>query len=291
MNELDELIKKLIKEKGGSRKDYLNLLNSIAYHESGHTLDPTIKQIGGGPGRGKYQFEVGKNAGAITAAKRTKQYYEKNNIPVPKWLSSAVESDSLDATNLTSEQQDVLFLGNMRQHPKADFSKVWNGEETVSDFWANYHWAGADKDRSTRLKSFNSSLDEYKKTIPDVTNEVKQVKPTFELNDERSQSIKKIDNTEVDIPKFKPTPLFDYTKNKQLNSNQNTAAYGGELGLSTYSDKDLNHFNGGGTHEQNPLGGIPIGKDSQGTQNTVEAEETSFELKRGKFIFSHRLKL
>ena len=79
MNERDKLIQKLIEEKGGSYDDYLNLLNAVGYHESAHTLDPTIKQIGGGPGRGKYQFEEGTNAGGITAAKRTAKYYKDKN--------------------------------------------------------------------------------------------------------------------------------------------------------------------------------------------------------------------
>lgn len=163
MNELDRLIDNLIQEKGGSRKDYLNLLNSVAYHESAHTMDPTVKQQGGGPGRGKYQFEVGKNAGGITAAKRTKQYFKSKGMEVPEWLDTASKGKELDATTLDSSQQDILFLGNMRMHPKADFKKVWDGEESIQDFWANYHWAGSNQDRAKRLKSFNTSMQDYEK--------------------------------------------------------------------------------------------------------------------------------
>ena len=49
MSDKDKIINQLIKEKGGTRKEYLALLTSIGYHESQHTLDPSIKQKGGGP--------------------------------------------------------------------------------------------------------------------------------------------------------------------------------------------------------------------------------------------------
>ena len=46
----------------------------------------------------------------------------------------------------------------------------------------------------------------------------------------------------------------------------------------------LNEFNGGGTHEQNPLGGIPVGNG-----NSVESGET--ELTSENYVFSDRLTL
>lgn len=50
-------------------------------------------------------------------------------------------------------------------------------------------------------------------------------------------------------------------------------------------------YQGGGTHAQNPLGGIPIGKSVQGKQNSVEQGESSIKFPEGKYIFSNRLKL
>ena len=49
----------------------------------------------------------------------------------------------------------------------------------------------------------------------------------------------------------------------------------------------LNEFNEGGTHSQNPLGGIPIGQDNQGNPNLVEQGET----KKGDFVYSNRVVL
>jgi len=158
MKELEKIINYLIKEKGGTKEQYLDLLKKIGYHESAHTMDPTIKQIGGGPGRGIYQFEEGQNAGGITAARRTKQYLDSVGASIPKWLKEATSSDSLDATKLSTEQQGILFLGNMRKHPKADLGKLVNGEESIEDFWANYHWAGDPLDRKNRINSFKESI-------------------------------------------------------------------------------------------------------------------------------------
>lgn len=66
-----------------------------------------------------------------------------------------------------------------------------------------------------------------------------------------------------------------------LNSNQK--AYGGNLTNNNMNNKnDLTHINEGGSHEQNPLGGVPMGGN-----NTVEQGETI----QNDFVFSDRMKL
>lgn len=52
----------------------------------------------------------------------------------------------------------------------------------------------------------------------------------------------------------------------------------------------FSEFEGGGTHEQNPYGGIPQGMTAQGQQRSVEANESSFKFPEDKYIFSDRLK-
>lgn len=65
-------------------------------------------------------------------------------------------------------------------------------------------------------------------------------------------------------------------------SGVNLVAYGGEVGGKGYTE-----FNEGGSHEANPLGGIPISQKQDGTQNLVEEGET----KNGEYVFSDRLKM
>ncbi len=93
-----------------------------------------------------------------------------------------------------------------------------------------------------------------------------------------------------------------------LRSMANMASYGGNIiGLKR---KDMNYFaNGGytskgtdindvvsiktgGTHEENPLGGVPYGKDNQGKQNLVEQGEQIWTDTNGQeFVFSNRIEV
>ena len=117
-------------------------------------MDPSLKQFSGGPGRGLFQFEEGNHSGGITAAKRTKQYLEHLGEEIP------------DASKLNADQQKMLFLGNMRMHPRADFSKVWKGDESIEDFWANYHWAGPNSQERKKRRAFKESYKAFTEKNP-----------------------------------------------------------------------------------------------------------------------------
>lgn len=67
-----------------------------------------------------------------------------------------------------------------------------------------------------------------------------------------------------------------------------TYANGGKLPPSAYLNQS-NVFGEGGTHEQNPNGGIPQGMGANGRMNTVEQGEVSYTFEDGKYIFSNRL--
>lgn len=51
---------------------------------------------------------------------------------------------------------------------------------------------------------------------------------------------------------------------------------------------DLSEFNAGGTHEENPIGGIPQGKHPDGTPNSVEEGETKLTVGGQKYVFSNK---
>jgi hypothetical protein len=61
-------------------------------------------------------------------------------------------------------------------------------------------------------------------------------------------------------------------------------AMGGPMGGGSSQGEQLNQFNGGGTHEQNPQGGIPMG-------NGQSVEEGETELTSENYVFSDRLYL
>lgn len=66
----------------------------------------------------------------------------------------------------------------------------------------------------------------------------------------------------------------------------NYVAYGGHISNGTQFKDDLTFFNEGGTHNENPIGGVMIGMDPQGIPNMVEEGEVRWK----DYIFSNRLK-
>lgn len=71
------------------------------------------------------------------------------------------------------------------------------------------------------------------------------------------------------------------------NSLLNLAAYGGPLyNFSGNFSNGLTFINEGGLHSENPLGGVPMGVDNQGTPNLVEEGEVIWN----DYVFSNRLK-
>jgi hypothetical protein len=74
------------------------------------------------------------------------------------------------------------------------------------------------------------------------------------------------------------------------NSSNLPMAMGGNINPMTESPVgDFSHFATGGTHEENPYGGIPQGMSQDGKLRTVEAKESAFKFNEGKYIFSNRL--
>ena len=291
--DLQEILGLIMKTDGGSKEDYRDVLDKIAYHESKGVADQ--KQYDGGPGRGLYQFEEGKDQGGITAARRAANVYRDNKKPVPVWLQKALKGDSIDASTLSPSQQDVLFLGNMKGHPKASFKKVIDGDQKLVDFWANNHWAGEDKDREARTKSFSGSMNAYsgsktKKTVsekqePTWTNQ----QPNFQRADKLSMKPQ---------PNFqRPTVEQDSTFSNPANFQQvqpnrmNSIFAAGGMSQVQQQPNELNEFNEGGTHEQSPIRGIPMGANGKGGQNLVEEGETSKLINGNTYIFSHRNKI
>lgn len=78
---------------------------------------------------------------------------------------------------------------------------------------------------------------------------------------------------------------------KRANFARNSAkwnAFGGDLNTygGTYNG-GLEYIDNGGTHEQNPFNGVPMGTDRNGTPNLVEEGETIWN----DYVFSNRLKV
>ena len=71
---------------------------------------------------------------------------------------------------------------------------------------------------------------------------------------------------------------------KTLYNNNNFFASGGDADNTDFSN-GVTEYNEGGTHEENPNGGVPVGTDSKGTPNLVEQGEVRYK----DYIYSNRL--
>ena len=131
-------------------------MDRIAYHES--RRDPLCKQLGGGPGPGLYQFEKGPNEGGETAMNRLLRWFKNNQIDAPDWTHISTKY-GVDATEVPRLGQDMMFLGNVRYHPRASFKGL--DMKGLPLWWAKYHWAGPDHQAEARIKAFNSSMNYY----------------------------------------------------------------------------------------------------------------------------------
>lgn len=96
----------------------------------------------------------------------------------------------------------------------------------------------------------------------------------------RSKSLPKYDKYLLEISKRR--------QNMFRNGEYDMKAFGGELGTNgTDWTSGLLHVDAGGSHEDNALGGVPMGVDEQGIPNLVEEGETVFN----NYVFSQRLKV
>ena len=158
MDNLYNYVLKHIAERYGQSEGFLeSIMDRIAWHESRGVVD--CKQIGGGPGRGLFQFEEGYQQGGETAMKRLLRWFVKHDIDTPSWVNISIEG--VDASKLDKEAHCMMFLGNVRYHPKASFKGLTI--ENLPEWWADYHWAGAASHRVGHIKSFNHSMDHFKK--------------------------------------------------------------------------------------------------------------------------------
>ena len=163
---LNQLLELIIQSKGGEPQQYKNLMDTIAYHETGalQRMNPRAVQDEGGPGRGLFMFEEGYEKGGNTAVNRTHRYLKRAGVAIPEWLNDIWEGKkSVDFSKLSPEKQRMLFLGNYMQHPEANLADVISGGMSTKEFWANYHWAGKQDDLEARMKSFDESLADIRK--------------------------------------------------------------------------------------------------------------------------------
>ena len=96
MDELEQLYTHMlvnISERYKQTGEFIeSIMDKVAYHES--RRDPECKQLGGGPGRGLFQFETGASEGGETAMNRLLRWLKVNQIDAPDWAGPQHQADT-----------------------------------------------------------------------------------------------------------------------------------------------------------------------------------------------------
>ena len=140
---------------GGENKyDFLAIGDTIAQVESGN--NPFAHQKGGGPGRGKYQYEP---SSAAPASRRLRDIAHIVGYTNPSW--NTVENTK-DFSKLTETQQDIMFLADKLASGNVDLGSLASGETSSKDFWLDSHWKGKDADRPDRAVHWDAIVADMK---------------------------------------------------------------------------------------------------------------------------------
>lgn len=151
----------IIQSLGLDAETYERYKSLVMFHETGGSLDPKQKQIGGGPGRGLFQFEPD---AAKTAATRLKRYYQERDLTTPDVIERFSKKGG-DASLLSPEDQELLFTGQMMKvsgTPEEGFSvgldPVFSGDfKSIDDFstaWFENHNKSKKSKRTDRTDKF-----------------------------------------------------------------------------------------------------------------------------------------
>lgn len=120
---------------------------------------PKACQIGGGPGRGKYQFELMAGGSGAAAVARTRmmrfQYRHGIHFDFSPDDMAVLRSDDPDFSLLSEDAQDVLFVANADGHPHFKLNDLVKGKTAFVDAWIRYHWAGPEHQERARREHWH----------------------------------------------------------------------------------------------------------------------------------------
>jgi len=151
-----------------SSNDVLRLMDwadNVAQVESNKIATRTQGDSEQGIGRGKYQFESTKGSGAAkTAATRFFNWEKQNDVlEIPKEDREELYKEDPDFSKLSEETQDALFIIHHSLHPKTPLTDIAKGKVQQSEAWLKYHWAGNDKDKSSKQQQWYKEIELPKK--------------------------------------------------------------------------------------------------------------------------------
>lgn len=165
MNELEIALDYAAKEKNTTPSEFYNkIIGPIAFHESDRTMNPKLKQTGGGLGKGIMQYDTGTDRLTVSR-QRAINFFNSKNIKVPDWVLS-IDQSKMDATSLTGEQQQALATYDILMG-RGNASDVLKGNIRLEKFWLD-NWNQPNKTekdyaqtKQNRILAFQSNLKKY----------------------------------------------------------------------------------------------------------------------------------
>jgi hypothetical protein len=152
------------KNRGVQQADMLQLhAQEVAELES---KGENIAQIGGGPGRGVYQYEMFDNGGsgaAKHALVRYKRFYSEDGYggTMPKEFKKeldGIDEENPDFTKLSPELQTDIFYADKEQKGDFPLDKLGTPEFSHKDAWLKSHWAGSTKDLPAKSNYYDTTI-------------------------------------------------------------------------------------------------------------------------------------
>ena len=155
MSEAQRILNLIAEDKDMSPTLIEDAMNKIAFHESWDSeqrmgIIPDRVQMGGGPGRGAFQYEIGKGKSAEVGLNRIKAFYKDvlKEEP-PEWVQELPVD--YNPAELDLDKQQVLFLADHRMRDRSDFKKLESMD--VDEWWGRYHQTKNDPSKRAKFRT------------------------------------------------------------------------------------------------------------------------------------------
>lgn len=153
----EEAMQALIKKNGGTRQQWEQIFDKVAYAEAGPDRIPTQKQVldggGEGPGRGLYQYEVARSADGVkgsnagfTALNRARNFYVHQGKTPPAFIKQAQKDGIVEFDKLSPKMQTALFMMD-KLKGKGPTREMLKGDAALAKFLADWHYMNASPEK------------------------------------------------------------------------------------------------------------------------------------------------
>lgn len=253
---------------------------------------------------GMVESSGGKNLDNKTSSAAGKYHFLWNLIKKEPKLKGVTKRQFMNNPDLQEGIMDDALNGSLEGYPGyIEYSKKlksrYNSDLDISKIAALTHFLGSGNvnkylsdPQSFEVQGKNMSPEEYlgnfdksfNKYISDNGQPLpsEQALPSQDFRDE-SMLNQAQDNTNINLPEQnQPTEAPEGMEGRDVDVN--SFEMGGDINS---EDERVVYFEGGGSHEENPLGGIPQGVGANGKPNLVEEGETKWN----DYIFSNSINI